>query len=590
MALTLARPRPGSFRFNLTPGWSSGFVPWLVTALVAGLVVLPVVMLVLGSFSSARLPTDFSFAGLTLANYVQVYTDPLTYRVAGNTLVYVTGAITLGLSMATLLAWLAARSNMPGRWLALVGIPLSMIIPGMLESMVWVLLFSPRIGFVNRFATGVLGFESAPFDVYTMGGMIALESLRLVPTAFLMLLPLFLRFDPALEEAGAMSGARMPLVARRIVLPLLLPGLLSVALYQTVTVLSSFEVPGILGLPGQVYVFSTLVYTYTHAAASAGGNSFGSANALAMVYLLINVVGLWIYLRLTRNAASFAVITGKGYRPRAVDLGPWRWVAFGGLCAYLFMSVVLPILVLLWGSLTPILLQPTPQALSRLSLRNWTTMGADARLLETLGNTAMMVLATASIAVAISLVVSWIAVRTKFVGRGLLDQLAFVSHGVPGVILALALIWLWIRVDAIPLYGTVWIIILGMVTGFLAFGTRSMSAALMQVHTELEEAAYMSGAPPGTAIKHVIVPLLTPAMVGLWVWVAMHAVRFVTLPLMLQTGPENTVLAVYLWRLWEAGEINMVSTIGSAMIAVMLVVTLLVNRLGVGSRRAALTG
>jgi iron(III) transport system permease protein len=203
-------------------------------------------------------------------------------------------------------------------------------------------------------------------------------------------------------------------------------------------------------------------------------------------------------------------------------------------------------------------------------------------------NTLAVVLTTATVTVLASLLIAWIAGRTQFAGRRLLDQLAFVSHGLPGVILGLALIWFWVRLDFVPIYGTLAIVVLGLGTGFLAYGTRSMSAALVQVHRELEEAAYASGAAPAGAVRRVLAPLLMPALASLWVWVAIQALRLVTLPLMLQTGPENTVVASYLWRRWEAGEVNLVAAVGIAMVLAMALLIALVTRLGLTSRRASL--
>jgi len=525
---------------------------------------------------------------LTAQNYLSVYTSPLTYRVMANSLVYVAGALALGLSLAFLFAWLVARTNMPGKWLAYAGLPLALVIPGMLESMVWVLLFSPRIGFANRFLMAAFGLTDAPLNAYSLPAMIALEGLRMVPTGFLLLTPLLLRFDPAVEEAAAMAGARGGAIAARVTLPLLLPGLLSIALYLGVTVLSSFEVPGILGLPGRVYVFSTLIYTYTSASASAGGNSYGSAAALAMIYLLVNVAGLALYARLTRDAARFAVVSGRAYRPRVIDLRGWRWPAAGLLALHLCITILLPLLVLLWTSITPRIVQPSLDAFGQLTISSWQRVFGDVELARVALNTLAVVLTTATVTVLASLLIAWIAGRTQFAGRRLLDQLAFVSHGLPGVILGLALIWFWVRLDFVPIYGTLAIVVLGLGTGFLAYGTRSMSAALVQVHRELEEAAYASGAAPAGAVRRVLAPLLMPALASLWVWVAIQALRLVTLPLMLQTGPENTVVASYLWRRWEAGEVNLVAAVGIAMVLAMALLIALVTRLGLTSRRASL--
>ncbi|HLY67948.1 MAG TPA: hypothetical protein VKU60_20585, partial [Chloroflexota bacterium] len=284
---------------------------WAALLAVGFFVLIPVAMLVLGSFSGARLPSDFTLSTITVQNYVSVYTSPLTYRVMANTVIYVAAALALGLSLSFFFAWLVARTDMPYKGLAYAGLPLALVMPGMLEAMVWVLLFSPRIGFVNRILQGLFGLSGAPLNVYSLPAMAILEGLRMVPTGFLLLVPVLLRFDPSMEEAAATAGASGPTVTRRVTLPLLLPGLLSIAIYLGVTVLSSFEVPGIIGLPGRVYVFSTLIYTYTSAAASAGGSSYGLAAALAMVYLAINVAGLGVYARVTRNASRFAVITGR---------------------------------------------------------------------------------------------------------------------------------------------------------------------------------------------------------------------------------------------------------------------------------------
>lgn len=568
------------------PGGNNNPLSWLVTALLGIFVFAPVAMLVIGSFSQARLPTDFSVTDLSLDNYATVYTDPLTYSVFINSLIFVGGSLFFGLSIAAIFAFLVARTDLPLKPLAYIGIPVTLAMPGLLEAMAWALLFSPRMGYANQALQEGLGLESPPFDVYTMGGMVALESLRVVPTAFLMFLPLLIRFDPALEEAAAMSGARGSVVLRRITLGLMRPGLIAVALYQAVNVLSSFEVPGILGLPAQVYVFSTLVYTYS-TGSTGFGHQFGLANAVAMVYLAVAVLGLWIYARATRGSARYAVVTGRGYRPRILGLGSWRWIAFAGVIVYLTASLIVPVATLLWTSFTPFIMAPSAEAFQKLSLFNWQRLLSSEALSQTILNTFVLVLVVSTVALIMSVVVAWITTRTTFRGKHLLDQLAFISHGVPAVIIALSLIWFWLQVDIIPLYGTLWIIMLGLLFGFLAYGTRSMAAALVQIHPDLEDAAYMSGASLRKTIRRVFVPLLAPALVGLWIWVALHAMRFTTVPLMLETGRHNAVLATYLWRQWGIGEIGVVAATGVAMVTAMLGLTLLAVKLGLGRLGAA---
>jgi iron(III) transport system permease protein len=189
-----------SFRLNL---WQHG-----IFFLVLGLVSLPVLFLILGSFSTARLPGDFSLDTMGWVNYITVYTDPTTYELFTNTFIYVTGSVLIGISLAIALAWLVERTDMPGKIWIYAGVPMTLAVPGMLQAMAWVILLSPRIGFINKSLQNAFNLSGPLIDIYSLGGMVFLEGLRLVPTAFLMLVPLMRGMDPALEEAAAVCGAR----------------------------------------------------------------------------------------------------------------------------------------------------------------------------------------------------------------------------------------------------------------------------------------------------------------------------------------------------------------------------------------------
>ncbi len=551
---------------------------YVIFAVVFLLVSVPLFFLVLGSFSTAQLPTDFSLDTMGLVNYVKVYSDPGTYELFTNTFIYVAGSVLLGISLAVILAWLVERTNMPGKIWIYAGVPMTLAVPGMLQAMAWVLLLSPRIGFINKSLQSLFGLEAAPINVYSLGGMIFLEGLRLVPTAFLMLVPLMRGMDPALEEAAAVSGARPFSTARKITLRLLAPGLVAVMIYQAMTALEVFEIPGILGLPAGIYVFSTKIYAVVRSATFLP--VYGQANALAMVYLVIALVTTFFYMRLISRVEQFTIITGKGYRPRQFDLGRWRYAAFSLVVLYLFLAIALPFVVFAYASFLTFLQAPSLAALQTLTLRNYRFLAQYGEVGTALNNTLLMVLITATATVILSFFVSLVVVRSKFWARKLLDQLAFIPHAIPGIVMGIAFFWVFLKVDFLPIYGTIWAMSIGFTAGFLSYGTRSMNAALLQVHKELEEAAYVSGAPPWRTLWRIFLPLMMPTFVGVWIWVVLHAVRIAGLPLILYEGPQNQVLSILIWNMWDEGYVPAVAAIGTLLMLSLLLLTLAVRYIG----------
>ena len=556
--------------------------------LVFFLVITPLGFLVLGSFSTASLPTDFSLATMGVVNYVKVYTDPGTYELLNNTLIYVGGSITFGISLSIVLAWLVERTNVPCKILIYSGILTTIAMPGMLQSMAWVLLFSPRIGFVNSVLKGIFNLEQPPINIYSIGGMISIEALRLVPTAFLMLVPLMRSMDPALEEAALVSGASPASTTRKVTLRLLAPGLVAVMIYQAISVLEGFEIPGILGLPAGIYVFSTKIYSIVHSATFPP--PYGQANALAMAYVAIALITTYFYLRMISRTERYMIVTGKGYRPRVIDLGRWRYPALALGFLYLLFSVILPFAVLVFASFLPYLQTPSMESLKTMTLKNYRMLAEFDDLMVALKNTVIMVVVTATATVILSFFISLVVVRSKFWGRKILDQLAFLPHPLPGMVMALAFVWLFLKLDFLPLYGTIWSICIAFTVSFIAYGTRTLNAAIIQIHKELEEAAYISGARPWRTMLKIFVPLLMPALAGVWLWVILHAVRFAGTPLMLAEGAKNQVLAILIWNMWDWGHIGGVAAIGTLMIIALLMLTLGVRLFGFNRRQEIQVG
>lgn len=552
---------------------------WIVFLAVALAVVTPLVFLVLGSFSTASLPTEFTLSELSTVNYEDVWFDPDTYSVFANTFIYVIGATAFGISLAASLAWMVERTNIPGKIWIYAGVPMTLAMPGMLQAMAYVLLLSPRIGFINKWIEP-LGL--GPINIYSLGGMIFIEGLRLVPTAFLMLVPLLRSMDPSLEEAAAMSGANPRSTLRKVTLRVMLPGLLAVTIYQFMTALEVFEVPGILGLPASIYVFSTKIYSILHSVSVIP--AYGQANALAMIYVVIAIGATWIYARIIAKSERFTIITGKGYRPREISLGRWRWVAFGIVFLFLLFSIILPFLVLLFVSFLPYLQAPSAAAFASMSLEHYIELWKTPLIGKVMTNTIMLVVIASTMTVIVSFLIALVVVRSKFWGRKILDQLAFMPHAIPGIVMGLAFLWVFLQMDkyGIPIHGGIWAISLAFVVGFMAYGTRSMNAAILQIHKDLEEAAHTSGAPHWRTMWRIFYPLMLPTFVGVWIWCMLHAIRQAGKPLVLYEGAENQVLAILIWNMWDEGNIEAVGAIGTLMIIFLLVITLGMRAMGFG--------
>lgn len=559
--------------------------PWAVLILLAAVVIAPLFSLVAGAFSLSRLPNEFSLDNMGFDNFYAVWVEQRIDKVIWNTAIFVTGATIFGILSAALLAWLVERSDMPGKMWIYAGVPLGIAVPGILHAIAWVLLLSPRSGFVNRAYMDMTGSTTPLFDIYTMGGLIFAEGLRLVPVAFLMLVPLMRSMDPSLEEAAAASGASPYRATRRITLALLLPGVLAVSIFQAITAIENFEVPGILGMPVNLHVFSTRVFNLIDNIGTIP--AFGQANAAAVFYLAVALVISFFYLRLVRHSERYSIITGKGYTPRKVRLGRWRKPALAVALLFLFVTIVLPFLVLLYVSLVNYLRPPSWDAFMNLTTKHYQVVFNQPRVGRTLMNTIYVTLLTATSVTVVSFVVAYIIVRTRFSGRYVLDMLSFLPHSIPGIVLGLALFWLLMQFDRITgasTFGSIYALVLGFTILFLSYAVRAMSVAMIQVHPDLEDAAKLSGAPPWRIALRIFGPLLLPTLVGIWIYVAMLSVRFISLPLILSQGGSNEVLGVMIWSLWDNGNISSVGAIGIMLMSFMFALALGLRLFGFGGQ------
>ena len=409
-AMTAAAPAmPRSFDWK----W---IVIGLCVALTVYIAVVPLAFLLWQSFFTPQ--TAAKAARFTLENYAQAYGSSETARLFWNSLQFAFGASIFSFSLGTALAWMNERTNTPFKTLffALSIIPL--VIPGILFTIAWILLGSPKIGILNLALQDWFGLEKPLFNVYSLWGMMWVDGLHYSPMAFLLMTAAFRAMDPSLEESATMSGANIFQVARRVTLKLVWPAILATLLMLFVRAVESFEVPALLGLPVGIHVFTSAIYQAVHRYPS----QIGLASAYGMTLLVITSIGVYFVSRLSSRGGKYATMTGKGFRPRRIDLGPWRWAAAAVFIVYFLLIVVLPFAVLLWSSFQKFYAIPSWQALHNLTLDPYRFIFAYPNLGRTVWNTLLLSLGSATLIMLVTSVICWIVVKTRLPGRWLLDN------------------------------------------------------------------------------------------------------------------------------------------------------------------------
>lgn len=513
------------------------------------LTVVPLILLAVASFKPEGFLDD---EGWTLAHWRAVYLGRDLWPMLQNTIIFALGSTAAALILGTTLAWLVERTDLPARGLVRVMIILPLATPPLLLAIAWVLLLSPRTGFFNFALMDVLGLEAAPFNIFSMGGMIFVETMVLLPSVYLMLAPAFRNMDPNLEHAAFVSGASVWTVVTRIVLPLLRPAILAAAIFMLIVCLVVFDVPGTIGMPVRIFVVSSLVYIWA-AESPTGLPLYGQIAALAVLFIAVLIALGLVYQLLSLQGQRFATVSGKGFRSRAMPLGRWRWPAALMVWTYFFLATIAPLAVLLVTSLLPFQTRITWEIFERLTLDHHLAFLGNPRLMLAVKNTAIVALVSATAVALLSLLVSWSVVRARSPGRRIIDLLAFLPLSIPGVMIGVALITVYLTFTWIPIYGTIWILVVAYTTTFLAYGTRTTNGVLVQLHRDLEEAASVAGAGFWTVLRRIVLPLALPALIAVWVWVFAHAARELSTALMLH-GRHNTVISTLMWNYWSGGD------------------------------------
>ncbi len=556
------------------PRWLNGQTigVGLLTLLLIWLIMVPLAVVIFGAFRDGQPGQPGVY---TLMKFVEAYQGTLVKTVS-NTIIFALGAAVLAMTFGTFLAWVTERTNAPLRPLIYAISLFPLIAPGVLMASAWVLVLHPRIGIINVWARSMFGIEGTLLNGYSMGGMIWAQAIDQVSLPFLLMCASFRSMDPSLEEASFVSGARFGTTMRRVTLPLMLPALLAVFLLVFVRAIESFDVPAVLGVPGGVPVFATQVFL----AVWDIPQDYNVASAFGVGYLAISLFLLFLYHRATRMTERYVTITGKAFRPRSMQLGHWRWPVSLLSMLLLVISVGLPVFVFTWTSFVKFYQVPSLSQLPHFSLDNYREILELPHTLQSIYNTLLVGVLSALIIVLIASIISWIVIRTRIRGRKFLDFLSFAPIAIPGTVMGLALLWLYLVIP-IPIYATLWILIVAFVGKYITVAVRSTHASMQQISKELEEVSTVSGASWVRTFRSVVLPLMAPGLVVAFIYSLSLTFKVLSMPILL--GSVNSkLMSVTIYNLYQDGQYPMLSAMG--VILLLLVLSLAMTGTYIGRR------
>jgi iron(III) transport system permease protein len=489
-----------------------------------------------------------------------------------NSLIFAVGSTVLSVVLGTTLAYLTVRTNVPFKGLLFAASLVPLIIPGILHTIAWIFLASPRVGVFNKVLEPVVG--PGALNIFSVWGMMFVEGLHLSPLVFLLMFATFRSMDPSLEESALMSGARLPTVLRRVTLPLARPALYASVLIMAVRALESFEVPALLGIPNGVWVFTSRIWRVLNQYPA----DYGQAGAYALSLLALTTLGVFWQSRLSKRGKAFQTVTGKGFRPHPMDLGSWRWPATALVIAYFVFAVIMPVLILVYTSFQPFYSVPSPDSLSRFTLDNYAYTLTNPSALRAARNSFALGIGAATTLMFVMAIASWLVVRTRIPGRWLVDNLSFLPLTIPGLVMGVALLFVYLRFP-LPIYGTIWILFVAYLTRYMPYGMRYASTSMYQISGELEESAQTSGATWWQTFRRVNLPLLMPGLLAGWIYIVMVSVRELSSSILLYS-PGNEVLSILIWEQWENGQLTELASLGVLMVVALVVLVVVAQKLG----------
>jgi iron(III) transport system permease protein len=538
---TTLRPRlspPSRMRLRLDHVVMGGAVVSLIV-----LVVLPLAFLLVGSFKGA--------GGPSLDAYSEVLTGRLYVSALKNSLILGAWSGLFSLLIGLPLAWAVARTDVPAKPLFQVTATLSYLSPPFLTAIALTYLFSPNAGLINVLMRDVLGAPWLTFNVFSMPGLVLVTVMHTFPFVYLLASSALQSVDASYEEAAQILGASKLRTAFSITAPLVAPAVLSGTLLAFVNAIALFGSQAIIGLPGRIVTLPTRIYALFDYPPE-----YGLASALSLVFIIITVAALYLQNAFLKRR-SYVTLAGKGSRPQMMRLGMFRWILLGFVLLIFFVSIVLPYSTLIavsfsksWGL----------EFWKNLTLANYKFVLFEYNVTQrAILNSLGLAFAAATCAVLLGAIIGWIDLRTKIPGRKLLDYASLIPLGLPGIVMAVALIQFWLAMP-IALYGTLTILLLAYVGRYIPLGVRAANASLRQVDPSLEESAQILGAKWVTTMREITLPLIRPGLFAGWLLVFVPVIQELSASILLFSS-QSITLAVAVYNLYETGYIEPVAAL-----------------------------
>ncbi|MGH6788814.1 MAG: ABC transporter permease [Pseudolabrys sp.] len=523
----------------------------LLLAILTFLVIYPVLTLLFGALTDTNPVVEgFSLAHLSISNFITVLTNPNVGEALANTLIACTGGTAIAVAIGLAFSWIVVRTNTPCKRFIAAASVLPLFAPPLVAGVAWSILGSPRTGLINTM------FKWAHIDLrvdfYSMTGLVVVFGIYYAPYVYMFTSSALRNMDPSLEEAAEVSGASAFSTLFTVTFPLIMPAIISGMLLSFIVMLGIYGIPAVLGAPANLNVLTTYIFKLTNWSPPL----YNTAASVAIILMVVTAALVFLQQKVL-SGRSYTTVAGKAYRPRNLDLGPWRWLTFGLSVVYLIVVVVLPLFALIVAAFRKFMFIRDVSSLFDMrmySFFHFNTIFENPLTLNSIYNALEVGVITAFLGGILAFAIGYTIHRTHLPGRRSIDILSTLPVAIPGLVIGVAYLWAWIGMPG-GLYGTIWILALAFIARFMPDTIKSLSTSFLQIHRELEEAAWICGRGMLSTIRTIVLPLASPGVIAAMTLLFVLAIRELGSSLFLYTS-NTMVMSVLLLDYYEGGNLG----------------------------------